>query len=1084
MDRRTWSTAPPFSKGVRPLDVHRTHPHAHVGTLSPITVRPMRLRHAGKRLITGNVLVCIVCAFVSRPAFSLDRYQSIDQLGYTFWSQKDGAPSEITALAQTSDGFLWIGSDVGLFRFDGVKFEEYKPPPGVKLPSHIINSLLATPDGGLWIAFSPTGLGLLKNGSLTVFTGKNELPDSPVHCFARDHEGRIWAGTEMGLVLRQGTRWIDIGQRWNLPREMIRYLLVDREGTLWVATIRRIAFLTQGSRKFELGGTIGTGVTTLAQAKDGRVWLADDGRGEVRPTPPAGRDSEGEFPAIVGNTLRELLFDRDGALWITDMGSGIIRIPFPEKLRERKYGPHDPELQTFSTKDGFSGGFAYKLLEDREGNIWVGCSKGLIRFRGNDVTPVSLPQGYQKLTLLAGNSGGLWVGTISEKPFLHIRGKSLLHESVGDDAVSVLREANGDVWWGCRSGIWRQRGTSFKFFPLPKPAVPDHMYDIIPSLVDGGLWIRLGDNGFVRFIRGVWNFHDWPKGIPSTGMFRHGPSASYRDRTGRVWLGYASGQVIVLDGKKVTLYSENDGLDVGRIKVIRGLGEHIWLGGELGLVFFSKGRFHRLTVAGDQQLGAVSGIIATADGGLWLNEMRGIVHISPEEVRQVIADANHRVKYQRFDYFDGLPGAPQMDPTNSTAVETTDGRLWFATDDGLAIIDPAHLIMNRLPPPVSILSIADRKRRWPKSNAVRFSAGTQTIEIDYTALSLSVPERVKFRYKLEGVDTEWQNVGTRRQAYYSNLGPGHYRFRVIACNNDDVWNNIGASMNFSIAPAYYQTLLFHMACVIIFAVFLWTLYRLRLHTIEQRHLERKRAEDALRKAQAELARVNRVSTMGELTASLAHEINQPLAAIVANGEACLRWLKAEPANVDEARESARKIIRDGSRAGEVIKGIRGLARKSALQLAPLSINELIEEVIALTHGEIQRNQVLLKTELTPDLPGVLGDRVQLEQVVLNLILNGMEAMSELALEQRSLVVGSGRSDANGVLVYVRDCGAGISADAMQSIFKPFFTTKPGGTGMGLSISRSIVEAHGGRLWAAPNDDRGVTFSFSIPGVAR
>ena len=180
-------------------------------------------------------------------------------------------------------------------------------------------------------------------------------------------------------MLRQGTRWIKIGHDWNFTPEMIRYLLVDREGTLWVATVKVVTSLKQGSKTFELGGPVGTGVTTLAQAKDGRVWFADDGSFEVRPVPTGGHNSNAEGPAVVGNGLHDLLFDREGALWITRMDSGIVRIRYPERLGNRKLGPHDRELESFDEKDGFSGGFAYNLLEDREGNIWVGCSNGLVR---------------------------------------------------------------------------------------------------------------------------------------------------------------------------------------------------------------------------------------------------------------------------------------------------------------------------------------------------------------------------------------------------------------------------------------------------------------------------------------------------------------------------------------------------------------------------------------------------------------------------------------------------------------------------------------------------------------------------------
>src|SRR3984885_6403885 len=804
----------------------RSRPASFCPVLFPSVVNASEAFYPDRR-IALPLWICLLIVFRCTPTLALDRDRSIVQFNHTAWSENDGAPSEISALAQTEDGYLWIGSARGLFRFDGVKFEEYKPQPGVELPSHSIYSLMATPDGGLWIAFEPTGLGFLRNGSLTVFTRPEELPNSPIHSFARDQDGRIWAGTETGLVLRDGSRWIPIGHDWNFAPEVIRALFVDREGTLWVATMKIIAFLRRGSKTFELAGAVGRGVTTLAQAKDGRGWFADDGSWEVQPVPIAGHNSEEQHPAVVEEGLHDLLIDREGALWITRMGFGIVRIRYPERLENRKLARHDHELESFGEKDGFSLGFAYKLLEDREGNIWVGCSKGLVRFRRNQLVPVRLPQGYQKLVLLAGKGGEIWIGAVNGGPFLHIHGESLLAEKVGGRVSSVFRGSNGDVWWGSDTGIWLRRATKFEYFHIPKGAGPPHfMYEIFPGRAVGGLWVRLGYFGTVYFMQGDWNLSDRPKGVPIAG-----PSASYPDPSGRVWLGFDAGQVLVLDGEKVTAYSQNDGLDVGRIKVIRGLGQHIWVGGELGLMFFSEGHFRRVTVAEGEPFGAVSGIIETVDEGLWLNEMRGIVQIPPEEIRRLMADPNHRVTYRRFDYLDGLPGAPQMSFTNSTALEASDRRLWFATDNGLAWIDPAHMIRNGVPPPVSILSIGSEKGRQPMSSAVRFASGTHTVEIDYTALSLSMPERVEFRFKLEEVDKDWQDVGTRRQAFYTSLGPGHYRFRVIARNNDGVWNNAGAILDFSIAPAWYQTNWFRVLCVVSSVLIVVVLYQLRVRQL-------------------------------------------------------------------------------------------------------------------------------------------------------------------------------------------------------------------------------------------------------------
>ena len=792
--------------------------------------RRSRIRTRIERAALPLLLMATICTCAS----ALDRDRSVAQLSNTFWSEKDGAPSEINALAQTEDGYLWIGSARGLFRFDGVKFEEYQPQPGAELPSHSIFGLMATPDGGLWIAFEPNGLGFYKDGSLTVFNRPEELPNSPTHCFARDKEGRIWAGTEAGLAYRQDNRWIPVGRDWNFTPEMIRYLLVDREGTLWVATVNRIVYLKRGSKKFELGGPVGAGVTTLSQAPNGQVWLADDGSFEVRPVPAEGHNAAASGPSIMANGLCQLLFDSDGALWITREDSGVVRIRDPEKLGGRRYGPRDSELESFGAEDGFRAGFAYTLFEDREGNIWVGCSNGLIRFRHNQVVPVRLPDRYERLTLLAGKDGDLRVGTIFGKPLLRIHGESLIAVKGINAVSSVLRDADGDVWWGSHDGIWRQRGTDFAFFPLSKDAAHDWMWDLLPTADNRGLWVDLGDVGFVHFDHGIWNLHDWPRGAPKVeGALRYGPSASLRDESGRFWLGYTSGQIDLVDGDHAIEYSKDEGLDLGRIKVIRSQAGHLWAGGERGLELFSNGRFWKVRTGDGAMFGAVSGIVETPDAGLWLNEMRGIVQIPAEEVRKVLADPVHPVSYRRFDTMDGLPGSPQMSFTNSTAVRTSDGRLWFATDKGLARVDPTHLIQNRIPPPVSILSISSENKPKAMSGPVKFPAGTRTVEIDYTGLSLSIPERVRFRFKLEGTDEEWQNAGTRRQAYYSNLGPGSHRFRVIACNNDGVWNEAGAFVDFYIAPAYYQTMWFRGLCAAILLGVLWALYQLRLHRIHQ-----------------------------------------------------------------------------------------------------------------------------------------------------------------------------------------------------------------------------------------------------------
>jgi len=244
--------------------------------------------------------------------------------------------------------------------------------------------------------------------------------------------------------------------------------------------------------------------------------------------------------------------------------------------------------------------------------------------------------------------------------------------------------------------------------------------------------------------------------------------------------------------------------------------------------------------------------------------------------------------------------------------------------------------------------------------------------------------------------------------------------------------------------------------------------------------ERKRAEEALRQAQAKLAHVTRVTTLGELTASIAHEVNQPLTGISSNAEACLRWLDRAAPDLDAARRSVQWIIKDCNRAGEVIRRVRALANKADIRKAPLDINEVVNEVIALVRREVFDHRVSLRMELASALPMVLVDRIQLQQVIINLVINGIEAMQPVTDRPRELTIQSRRDKAHQVLVTVKDCGVGISAENADQLFSAFFTTKPSGMGMGLSIGRSIIEAHGGRLWTEPNLPQGAAFHFTLP----
>ena len=451
---------------------------------------------------------------------------------------------------------------------------------------------------------------------------------------------------------------------------------------------------------------------------------------------------------------------------------------------------------------------------------------------------------------------------------------------------------------------------------------------------------------------------------------------------------------------------------------------------------------------------------------------------------------------------------------------------------------------------------------------------------------------MRFRYRLEGHDKEWHEAMDRRQATYTNLAPGNYRFQVTASNNSGVWNEKGAALQFSIAPAFHQTLWFRLACATLLAAAVWGAFQLRVrrlrreerrlreviegiptmafsvhpdgspdlvnqrwlaysglppaalgegskwaetihpddveaHLAKWRHAlshgelfenearhrsasgeyrwflvravplrnkqgrivkwygtltdveERKQAEEErerLRRLESHLAHTNRLSMLGELTASLAHEINQPIAAAIASAGACLRWLDREQPELERAREAVNRIKDDGKRAADIIAGLKAFYRKEgAPARALLDVNEVVGEMLVLLHREAERHEVVMTTDLG-ELPKVRADRVQLQQVLMNLMVNGFEAMAEKGGEMR---IRTRRTEA-GVEVAVSDTGVGIAPDKLDTIFSAFMTTKLAGTGMGLAISRTIVESHGGRLWAEANESQGAVFHFTIP----
>jgi signal transduction histidine kinase len=500
-------------------------------------------------------------------------------------------------------------------------------------------------------------------------------------------------------------------------------------------------------------------------------------------------------------------------------------------------------MESFTLADGLTGRSVNCFFEDREGNLWVGTYSGLDRFSHSNVVRVDATNTFG--AAVAGDDGTVWVSAVETEagaryPLLEVRNGAVVKKYRAPHFSSAYRSPDGATWFGGRRGIVRyESGQHGKYSHLP-------VDDTVQAMVQdksGAMWVSISRTGLYRLVDGNWISQDKNRELP-----RGPPLVAASDSDGRVLFGYRHNRIARVDGAIVDHFGPADGLNVGNVTAIAARGQDIWIGGDRGVAHFDGARFSSVLSASGVAFTGVSGVVAPESGDLWLNGNVGIVHLTRQELERAVHDASYRVNAETFDHLDGLRGyARQLRPSPS-AFEGTDGRIWFATQVGLVGINPSRIERNTLPPPVTIWTVGGTSVQYPTLALTHLPMHTTTVRIEYTAASLTVPERVRFRYKLDGLDADWQDAGDRREATYTNLGPGRYAFHVIASNNDGVWNNTGASFSFTIAPAFYQSKWFYGLCGIVCLALLWLLYVVRIRQVsaqvrgrlEERLAERER----------------------------------------------------------------------------------------------------------------------------------------------------------------------------------------------------------------------------------------------------
>jgi len=779
-----------------------------------------------KRLLLYALVLAAPC---SASAVGGGRLAYAD-LYHTAWEINDGAPPDIWAIDQSPNGFLWLATGAGLYRFDGVRFERYSPPQGQNFPSNDMTALKILPTGETWIGYYLSGVTLLSNDRLQNFGSKEGLPEGIVYNFAQDKAQVLWAAVAGGLARYADGRWERAGENWAYSAPDARWVFADTRGVIWAAAENSIFKLLPGAHVFERFEVPIPSGGVIAEAPDGAIWLSDP-IGGTRPLTNKSGDVLGSIdrpPAWGDLKAHRMLFTHDGRLWITDqVRGGVDRIAPAEQDPTRA-----PALASFTEHDGLVSNATTPIFEDRERNVWIGTSSGLSQFRYRNVRAFRLVSSDEPSGLFAMAEDGKGSVVIAAgAKLLRTNGETTYEIASGlPRTTAAALGAGGDLFLLTKRGLWRARDKSLDPLPLPE-ALPD-LADILALAVDGdgAPWISLARHGVYKLTNGLWMHVD----APTPGV----PNVLYRDVEGRMWMGYAQDRVAAFFRDEVREYSSKDGLRVGNVTSIYRDGEDVYIAGEIGFASLRSGRIKTLSQAQGASFRSVTGMISTQDESLWLNGASGVLRIGKAELRESFEDVLHHPDFALFDTLDGLPGAAAQGNSVATVATAANGTLWFRMTQGIGWLNPASIRRNAVPPSVSIDSMHVDDRVFSAADGLTLPQRTTSLRIDFTAASLSMPSRVRFRFKLEGTDGDWTDAGARREVFYTNLGPGDYRFRVIAANEDGVWNAQGAALNFTIAPTFSQTRGFLVACVVTAALLIWMLYLSRLRQVSERVRER------------------------------------------------------------------------------------------------------------------------------------------------------------------------------------------------------------------------------------------------------
>ncbi|WP_267226220.1 sensor histidine kinase [Dyella silvae] len=900
---------------------------------------------------------------------------------HTAYSTDRGAPGEVSSLAQTSDGYLWVAGGQGLSRFDGLKFVPFAPAKGEHLLSSQVMTLLASRDGGLWLGYEAPGASLMKDGHLKHYMASEGYEIRITDSMFEGFRGRLYAvGSGRLLALNDG-RWSRVVPfDADKPDKRINAAVADGRGVLWLATGEQIHWCQETDCHPVDTHIKVTNLILGLKISPANVLYVSQDRGPTRRFQIEGT-SLTELPALPVMTAAPS-FDRHGGVWLPSLGEGVVRLSPNAEFQ----GKDQKEFitDTFRKADGLTGDYVWPSTIDSEGDVWVGTQDGIDRFREVSLNSVPAPAGLQSPKVVPGARGEAWIS--SGLPLMRWDGTSLHPTTFGTYAFAMCTDiSSGKTWLVYDDGLWEVTGDDVRHVaPAPPGASKGRAYLLACGKDEHLLAVHRRPAGSFEWADGKWTSRP---DIDVADMAAEMPD-------GKFLIGHRANHLLVIDGSVRHEYGAEDGLEIGVIKALVTFNDVVLLGGRGGLAMFKDGHFNTLSLGGNKPFADITGLVFDDSGNLWVHMAEGATRIAGDEITEAIRNPSHPLNGLWLSSVDGMSGVPAQGIPSPSLSKGADGRLWFTSQSSITWLDPGDLVVNPVPPKLRIDALVADGTRYPvKQASLVLPPRPSTIEIDFNAPLLRAADKGQFLYRLLGVDKSWQEAGSNREAHYSNLGPGEHTFQVRAANESGVWNGSEASLVFHIQPAFYETWWFRAICALMVLLAMCFGYMLRIRQVTAKM--RIREDERLRIAR-------------DLHDTLLQSVQAMLTSVeTIKDKTTDKWAKVE---AERVADWGRQAVSDGRTK---------VARLRACDDEPMSP---IRETLDIVQGMSESTGMVLRTSVSGSEP-ILNTSASHE------VANVIREISNNAIrhsEGKHLWVSITYGDSEFVAV-VKDDGRGIDA---------------------------------------------------------